>query len=202
MAQSMTSQLIGIGLVLGLIQVAKRLDLENPAKLPYLRAGYATSQAIVLGLLFFIYSRIQAANDQTELKYEEKKPMSQDPPTEIVTTVRDYDIGELKKQIQSTGIGFLILCVLHLKFGYVQPLFLQSILPVKSLLETNLAKVHIFGKEATGDLKRPWIAASMFDMPQEETEPAADSGASRHGLPQANISEVSEKDAEASKKDQ
>ncbi|KAI9291118.1 hypothetical protein K502DRAFT_344876 [Neoconidiobolus thromboides FSU 785] len=165
MSANPASQFLGIGLVLVLVQVSKRLNLEDPANLQYLRMAYATSQVIVFSLVYYIYTTINAKNDQTELRYEDKKPMSQEPPTEIVTTVQAYDLGELRKQLQSSAIGIAILMFMHLKLGYVQPLFLQSILSVKTLLESNLSKVHIFGSEPTGALKRPWVAASFFNMP-------------------------------------
>ena len=46
---------------------------------------------------------------------------------------------------------------------YTQPLFIQSIMTLKGLLESKPAKLHLFGSPAVGDLKRPFAAApSMF----------------------------------------
>ena len=45
---------------------------------------------------------------------------------------------------------------------YTQPLLLQSLLPIKGLFEGNIAKVHVFGKPAVGELKRPWKAGGGF----------------------------------------
>ncbi|GMF82502.1 unnamed protein product [[Candida] boidinii] len=39
---------------------------------------------------------------------------------------------------------------------------MQTISPIKSALEANIVKIHLFGKPATGDLKRPFKAASLF----------------------------------------
>lgn len=37
---------------------------------------------------------------------------------------------------------------------------IQSILPLKGVFEANLVKIHLFGTPASGDLKRPFKAAS------------------------------------------
>lgn len=39
------------------------------------------------------------------------------------------------------------------------PLFLQSIMAIKSALESNMAALHLFGKPAEGALARPFKAA-------------------------------------------
>lgn len=36
---------------------------------------------------------------------------------------------------------------------------IQSILPLKNVFESNEAKIWLFGKQAAGDLKRPFKAA-------------------------------------------
>lgn len=49
-----------------------------------------------------------------------------------------------------------MMAVMHIYFKYTNPLVIQSIIPVKSALEGNLIKIHLFGKPASGELKRPW----------------------------------------------
>ena len=66
-------------------------------------------------------------------------------------------MAELKKQFKTTIISAIILIVLHLRMGYVQPLFLQSILPIKNLYYSPLTQVFLFGKGDSG-FRRPWIS--------------------------------------------
>lgn len=54
---------------------------------------------------------------------------------------------------------------MHLYMKYTNPLLMQSILPFKSALEQNIVQIHVLGKAASGDLKRPFKAASMFGVP-------------------------------------
>lgn len=52
---------------------------------------------------------------------------------------------------------------LHGYMKFNPPLFMQGIMGIKGLYEANPVQVHIFGKKAEGDLKRPWkAAAGMF----------------------------------------
>ena len=56
------------------------------------------------------------------------------------------------------GIGMM--AVMHLYFKYTNPLLIQSIIPLKGAFEGNEVKIHLFGKPAIGDLKRPFKAAA------------------------------------------
>ena len=42
---------------------------------------------------------------------------------------------------------------MHLYMKYTNPLFMQSISSLKSALESNIVKIHLFGVPASGDLK-------------------------------------------------
>ena len=45
---------------------------------------------------------------------------------------------------------------MHLYFKLPNPLLIQSILPLKSMVQSKLVQIHVFGKPAIGDLERPW----------------------------------------------
>jgi hypothetical protein len=49
---------------------------------------------------------------------------------------------------------------LHLYLKYTQPLFIQGLMGVKNLYDSKLVQLHVFNKPATGDLQRPFKAAS------------------------------------------
>lgn len=75
-------------------------------------------------------------------------------------TISEYDSAELRKLIQQTVFSVLLLSFLHYKYEYIQPLILQSILPLKNLYSTPLFKIFILGRnaETEKELKRPWVA--------------------------------------------
>lgn len=53
-------------------------------------------------------------------------------------------------------------------------LVIQSIIPLKNALESNMAKIWIWGMPATGDLKRPFKVPSMFGGLDNNSGPQAD----------------------------
>ncbi|KAI9924337.1 hypothetical protein MW887_007289 [Aspergillus wentii] len=83
-------------------------------------------------------------------------------PRPVTTTVMDYDKGQLRTLMKGQLMGVGMMGVMHLYFQYTNPLLIQSIIPLKTALESNLVKIHVWGKPATGDLQRPFKAANSF----------------------------------------
>lgn len=99
----------------------------------------------------------------TVMKYVEPAPMgSTEEPKVVTTTVHAYDQQQLRGLFKSQLMGVGMMGVMHLYFKYTNPLLIQSIIPLKSAFESNLVKIHVFGKPATGDLQRPFKAANSF----------------------------------------
>lgn len=99
----------------------------------------------------------------TTLKYVEPAPMgSSEEPRPVTTTNMDYDKQQLRQLIKQQLMGVGMMAVMHLYFKYTNPLLIQSILPIKSALESNLTKIHVFGAQAVGDLQRPFKASNSF----------------------------------------
>lgn len=72
-------------------------------------------------------------------------------------------MGEVSKQLRSVYIGLAMMCFLHLYMQYTQPLFVQSLMGLKNLFDAKILTIHVLGKAADGDLKRPFKAgAGMF----------------------------------------
>jgi hypothetical protein len=93
----------------------------------------------------------------TLIKYTDPPPMgSTEKPKPVTTTIDAYDRQQLKSLLRGQLMGVGMMCVMHFYFKYTNPLLIQSIIPVKSALEGNLVKIHLFGKPAAGELKRPW----------------------------------------------
>lgn len=77
----------------------------------------------------------------------------------VTTTIHAYDSQQLRTAFRGQLMGVAMVGFMHVYMKYTNPLLVQSIIPVKSALETNLAKIHIYGYPASGDLKRPFKAA-------------------------------------------
>ena len=90
-------------------------------------------------------------------------------PKLVTTTIQEYDQNQLSTAYKGQLMGIAMMAFMHLYLKYTNPLLIQSIIPVKSAFEGNLVKVHLFGKPAVGDLKRPWKASGgMMGMGQGE----------------------------------
>jgi hypothetical protein len=80
----------------------------------------------------------------------------------VTTTIKEYDLQQVNSAMKGVFQGIAMMAFMHLYMKYTNPLLVQSILPVKSAFEQNIVQIHLFGKAASGDLKRPFKAASMF----------------------------------------
>ena len=98
--------------------------------------------------------------DMTVVKYVEPAPMgSGEEPKFVATTVKAYDLQQLRSLFKAQLMGVGMMGFMHLYLKYTNPLLIQSIIPLKGAFEGNLVKVHLFGQPATGELSRPWKAA-------------------------------------------
>lgn len=80
----------------------------------------------------------------------------------VTTTVRDYDLSETSKLLRGAYFGIAMMAFFHFYLKYTQPLFVQALMGLKNLYDAKPVAIHIFGKPADGDLKRPWKAQSML----------------------------------------
>ncbi|OJJ32759.1 hypothetical protein ASPWEDRAFT_52903 [Aspergillus wentii DTO 134E9] len=156
-------QVTNLGIILVMMQLAKKVPFENPDVLLIVRCLYILSNVIILGLYLFTQSKITSKKDMSTLKYVEPAPMGTgEEPRPVTTTVMDYDKGQLRTLMKGQLMGVGMMGVMHLYFQYTNPLLIQSIIPLKTALESNLVKIHVWGKPATGDLQRPFKAANSF----------------------------------------
>lgn len=99
----------------------------------------------------------------TTLKYVEPAPVGSSEEGKLVTTtVHAYDTQQVRTAFRGQLMGVGMMAFMHLYLKYTNPLLIQSIIPVKSALEGNMVKIHLFGQPAAGDLKRPFKAAAGF----------------------------------------
>ncbi|KAH8760446.1 inorganic phosphate transporter Pho88 [Diaporthe sp. PMI_573] len=156
-------QVTNIVIILGMMQVAKKVPFEDPNVLNACRGLYVLSNLIIMGIYFYIKTKIDGKKDMTTLKYVEPAPMGSTEEGKLVTTtIHAYDMGQLKQAFRSQLMGMGMMVVMHFYFKYTNPLLIQSIIPLKSAFEGNLFKIHVLGHPASGDLKRPFKAAAGF----------------------------------------
>ena len=175
----MNNQLSNLLIMLGMMIIARFLDFENKLILNSVRLVYFTSILSSLLILQLTKWRIEKANNLTVLKYVSKDSnsffdMASNYELESsaessgsserlhVITIKDYDLTEINSALKSLFNNLLIMLFMHFYFGYTNPLFMQSISPIKSTLENKVVKIMFFNHSDTGYLKRPFRAEPMF----------------------------------------
>jgi len=159
----LSPQITNLIIILGVMQLAKKIPFEDPNVLNACRAAYAISNFLILGIYLYVKSIIDGKKDMTTLKYVEPAPMGSSEEGKLVTTtIHAYDTAQLKNLMRSQLMGVGMMAVMHIYFGYTNPLVIQSIIPLKGAFESNLTKIHLFGTPAAGDLKRPFKQPAGF----------------------------------------
>jgi len=157
---ALSPQITNLVIILGMMQVSKRIPMDDPDTLNMIRAGYVLSNVIILSVYAYVHFIINKKKDMTTLKYVEAAPMgSTEEPKLVTTTVHKYDVDQMKALYKAQLMGVGMMAVMHLYFKYTNPLLIQSIIPLKGAFEGNEIKIHLFGQPAMGDLKRPFKAA-------------------------------------------
>ncbi|KAJ5614454.1 hypothetical protein N7528_008108 [Penicillium herquei] len=166
--------------MIGGMQVAKRLDFDDANVLNSCRSIWLLSNFIVFLMIWMIRSQIKKKKDEGSLSHMTNKAPTLTPDISIVKktnkppegsdakkketekkedtamTVHDYDLAELKKMVKNQFIDIGIMAVVHLYLGKTAPMIAQSIMPIKRVIQSNLAQIHLFGRLVIGDLERPF----------------------------------------------
>ncbi|KNG50503.1 inorganic phosphate transporter pho88 [Stemphylium lycopersici] len=157
---AISPQISNLVIILGFMQISKKIPFDDPNVLNGVRALYVVSNIIIASIYLYVQAQINKKNDMTVVKYVEPAPMgSGEEPKFVATTVKAYDLSKLRELFKAQMMGVGMMGVMHLYFGYTNPLLIQSIIPLKGAFEGNLVKVHLLGQPATGDLARPWKAS-------------------------------------------
>jgi hypothetical protein len=160
---AISPQITNLVIILGMMQVAKRVPFDDPNVLNSVRAVYIFSNVIVLSIYLYIQNQINKKKDMTTLKYVEPAPMGSSEEGKLVTTtIHAYDTQQIRTAFRTQLMGVAMMCFMHMYMKYTNPLLIQSIIPVKGALEGNLAKIYLWGEPAIGDLKRPFKQGGGF----------------------------------------
>ncbi len=153
---------------------AKRVPLDTPEILPWLRGFFFASNIGVFGCCLAIhwkirrngsfvipYHTLSATNtsevDTTPLLYTDAaEQQAQEASPSKQMTVYAHDRNFLSALYKLPVKGFLVVALMHFYMKSTKPLLLQSVLPLKALWEADIFRVHVRGHAATGELQRPW----------------------------------------------
>lgn len=145
----------------------KQFDFGNPDTVTKLLLGYITSNILFVLALLFIRARVSAAprvgadgididNEQGVTIVNPGNPFTAVPPTTSHSSIRAYDISQVHSQLQGTVVGVFFMLLLHRWIGAVQPLIMQTVVPWKGFLTSQLVRIWAYGEEPNESLRRPF----------------------------------------------
>jgi hypothetical protein len=160
---AISPQITNLIIMLGMMQVTKRIPFDDPNVLNLVRGVYLASNLIIVAIYLYVQSQINKKKDLTTLKYVEPAPVGSSEEGKLVTTtIQAYDSAQLKTAFRGQLMGVGMMAFMHLYLRYTNPLVIQSIIPLKGAFESNLVKIHVFGQPASGELKRPFKTGGGF----------------------------------------
>ena len=162
------------------IAITRIIPMQDATVLSRLRVAYVFSSLSLLVIGFYIHlriTRISTERSSWRLDYkrlcvdklpadhtsrEQTGPDFQHFPSDRSIHVRRHDRHWLWRHYKSILRSFIFVGVLHLYLGKSKVLVLQTLLPLSRFVKSNLFKVHVLGRPATGPLERPWKEDSML----------------------------------------
>uniref|UniRef100_A0A7S4R7I3 Inorganic phosphate transporter n=2 Tax=Alexandrium monilatum TaxID=311494 RepID=A0A7S4R7I3_9DINO len=146
----------------------QRYDLVTLGYLPHMRVLFVAVQLLSLGTLGLLYRRIKLMPSAGErIHVPALRQWGQELRPAVQQSASEYDISKLTEQLQQLVVGCCILGFIHLKWGYVLPLALQSLSTPLQLVDSPLVQIHLRGRPARGNLKRPFPMVSPFGFPMQ-----------------------------------
>ncbi|KAM0279892.1 hypothetical protein ACHAQH_004332 [Verticillium albo-atrum] len=150
------------------MQVAKRVQIEDPVVLKTIRGAYVMSNLIMTTLYVRVYFSIREKKEMTRIPHAETNPEKSE--SKPAATVNSYDLKQLRAAFRSQLLVILVASFIHFYLGFQQPMMTQAIIPLKGAFENKLVQIHVFGQSATGHLSRPFEAAGgLFSIFKRET---------------------------------
>ncbi|XBW38190.1 hypothetical protein QEN19_003782 [Hanseniaspora menglaensis] len=164
-----------IGVMLLSNYVCKKLDMTDPQIINYLRIFYVTFNVLTYLTYQYIKMKISKKNDLKTIKYQnQKSPMQmllkggasdENEEAVITTTVVQYDLEQVESLIKGMYTSWLMMGGMHFYMKYTQPMVMQGISPIKSVLEHPLFNAYVLGKE----VERPF-GQTPSAAPKEESK--------------------------------
>jgi hypothetical protein len=164
----------------------KFVDATNPSVLWAIRVAYFALQAAMLLSYMSVRSSIFRKNDLTSIEVKAKNQPTvtkkkRKGETEAVameqTTIRDYDLAQLKSALMQTMMGAVITGGLHLYFGMLPPLVVGCIQVPIAVMDAPLLKAHIMGQDVPRPFSEPEGLMDAFKAEAKDLKDTVTSGA-------------------------
>merc|ERR1712224_932398 len=103
----LSPQITNLIIMLGMMQVSKKIPFDDPRVLTMVRGAYLASNLIIALIYLYVQMQVNKKNDKTTLKYVEPAPVGSSEEGKLVTTtVQAYDSAQL--------MGMAMMSFMHL----------------------------------------------------------------------------------------
>ncbi|KAL1916108.1 uncharacterized protein VTP21DRAFT_6112 [Calcarisporiella thermophila] len=160
----MDSPLLDLAIFTLVSRFTGTIDTENPAVAYWVRVIYGGSQLITLAFYFLLITGIKRRNDRTTLRYVEAKPGHLEGQL-VTTTNKDYDLGEINRDIKITLGSAAVVVLIHLTMGYTLPLLFQAVFSIKEFIVAKETQIHWWGRELPRPFRKEGLFAGMMAQP-------------------------------------
>jgi len=166
---------IGLGILPQLLPLLvtfllQEFDIEKEGYLPHVQIAYMLVQAALLASWAFVYWKVCVMpDDGAKIKVPAVRQMGIEVKPAMVQSAYEYDMSKLKEQVHQVLVSCFIVGCVHYRWGYVLPLALQMLMTPIHVLQSPLAQIHLLGRKAVGELKRPFPQPNPFGLMSMET---------------------------------
>ena len=132
-----------------------KIDFADEFNLNLLRSIFAVVVVLSGATLYFTLLKVKAAKgNERRVKGPGQSQFYTIKEEDDTVSVGEYDAGKVKETLLQLGLGVCVMCVMHFKWGYVQPLMIHCLLQPSQVWDCKAVQVHLRGKEA--EYPRPW----------------------------------------------
>jgi len=159
--------------VLPVLFIVQKIDFTNPEYLLLLQVIFSVVQGSILLLCAYIYNQINTKNDRTIITVPPSSSPFGGASTEPAkqTSIRDYDISQLRKVAQQIGIGIGIAILLYFKWSIIPPMAIQCVLNPMNVFNSPLFKIYILGSPQPRPFPDDNPLAGLMQQPAQTQAP-------------------------------
>jgi len=174
-------QFIPLVVMMGWNKLAINTDIETEEgalHVNYIRCAFAT--AVALGCLMYAYCQVtipMKLKGNTDMVMTQVKEVTAESGMGGVlvnkeVTVLEHDMALIKEEVKKLVMSAAISSFIHLKWGYVHPVLMQSIMVPLAWKDSKILALYILGQSVP---PRPWVTKqnSPFEALMPQPEPAA-----------------------------
>ena len=106
-----------------------KIDFADEFNLNLLRSIFAAVVVLSGATLYFTLLKVKAAKgNERRVKGPGQSQFYTIKEEDDTVSVGEYDAGKVKETLLQLGLGVCVMCVMHFKWGYVQPLMIHCLL--------------------------------------------------------------------------